>query len=175
MNNQLLYYDEMMTNLGPVTLMMKDEALLAIQYGKLNQLRASFQKWLGRHFEQPVFERNPTKLLKVTQQLEEYFNGTRTKFDLSYEIYGTPFQKQIWKALSEIPYGEVRTYKEIAQLVQSPKAQRAVGGAVNRNPLPILLPCHRVVGSNGAMTGYAGGIGKKEFLLSLEGYSVVTQ
>ncbi|QHS21527.1 methylated-DNA--[protein]-cysteine S-methyltransferase [Virgibacillus sp. MSP4-1] len=175
MNKQFLFYDEIQTNLGPVTLMMKDESLLAIQYGKLNQLREPFQKWLGRHFDQPVFERNPAKLLEVTQQLEEYFNGTRTQFELSYEIYGTPFQKQIWQALSEIPYGEVRTYKEIAQLVQSPKAQRAVGGAVNRNPLPIFLPCHRVVGSNGTMTGYAGGLGKKEFLLHLEGCSVESQ
>ncbi|SES95060.1 methylated-DNA-[protein]-cysteine S-methyltransferase/epoxyqueuosine reductase [Salinibacillus kushneri] len=175
MKNSWLYYDEMDTDLGPITFIMKDEALCALQYGKLSQLGDSFHNWLQKHFKKANIQHHPTKLLEVMQQFEKYFSGERTQFEFSYELYGTPFQKQVWSALKDIPYGETRTYKDIAHIIGAPSAQRAVGGAVNRNPLPILLPCHRVVGSNGNMTGYAGGIDKKAFLLKLEKTPLASQ
>ena len=104
----------------------------------------------------------------VVSQLKEYFVGTRQFFDFPYEMRGTAFQLKVWDALCRIPYGETRTYKEIAIEVGSPKASRAVGMANNRNPIFIVVPCHRVVGANGSLVGYAGGVEMKESLLELE-------
>ena len=107
-------------------------------------------------------------ILKCKNQLEEYFAGKRKTFDLPLVPKGTEFQQKVWKALTEIPYGETRTYGEIAAAVGNPKAARAVGMANNKNPIGIIIPCHRVVGANGKLVGYAGGMEKKEWLLSLE-------
>lgn len=105
---------------------------------------------------------------EVERQLTEYFEGRRTTFSLEYKISSTPFQLKVYEVLLTIPYGETRTYKEIASAIGNPKASRAVGMANNRNPIAILIPCHRVIGSNGSLTGYAGGLGVKESLLRLE-------
>ena len=102
------------------------------------------------------------------RQVLEYFASERRDFDLPLEPEGTPFQKKVWRALMDIPYGETRTYGEIARAIGSPGAARAVGGANNKNPIAVIIPCHRVVGSGGALTGYAGGIDKKQKLLELE-------
>ena len=100
-----------------------------------------------------------TELLSMaTIQLDEYFQGKRTTFSLPFKLTGTPFQLAVWKELQNIPYGQTTSYKEIAQKINKPKAYRAVGMANNKNPLPIIIPCHRVVGTNGSLTGYAGGI-----------------
>lgn len=107
-------------------------------------------------------------LLETKKQLEEYFKGERKVFDLPIHRKGTPFQQKVWNALCEIPYGEVRTYKEIAVSINHPKAYRAVGMANNKNPIMIIVPCHRVCGSNGKLVGYAGGLEVKEKLLRLE-------
>ena len=107
-------------------------------------------------------------ILNCKKQLEEYFAGNRKTFDLPLAPAGTAFQQKVWKALTEIPYGETRTYGEIAVAVGNPKAARAVGMANNKNPIGIIIPCHRVVGANGKLVGYAGGMEKKEFLLELE-------
>ena len=110
-----------------------------------------------------------TALLKfAAAQLNEYFAGQRTGFDLPLEPAGTDFQKAVWRALVNIPYGQTKTYKEIAQEVGCPKACRAVGMANNKNPIAIIIPCHRVIGSNGKLVGYAGGLDIKEKLLKLE-------
>ena len=101
-------------------------------------------------------------------QLDEYFHGKRKEFDFPLEMRGTEFQKKVWMALSDIPYGETRTYKEIATAVGSPKASRAVGMANNKNPIAIVVPCHRVIGSNGKLVGYAGGLEMKTALLEIE-------
>ena len=101
-------------------------------------------------------------------QLKEYFAGNRREFSLPLAAEGTPFQKQVWAQLMRIPYGETRSYKEIAQALGRPTATRAVGGANNRNPICIIVPCHRVIGADGSLTGYAGGVAIKEFLLRLE-------
>lgn len=105
---------------------------------------------------------------KCKQELDEFFAGKRKDFDLPLAPMGTEFQKKVWKALEEIPYGETRSYKDIAIAVDSPKGFRAVGMANNKNPIAIIVPCHRVVGSNGKMVGYAPGIDKKVYLLELE-------
>ena len=101
-------------------------------------------------------------------QLQEYFAGTRKTFTFPIELRGTPFQISVWEALSRIPYGETRTYGDIAGAIGNPKAVRAVGMACNRNPIWIAIPCHRVIGSNRKLTGYAGGLTMKDSLLNLE-------
>ena len=107
-------------------------------------------------------------LKKAGQQLQEYFAGKRKAFDLPLAPKGTSFQLKVWKALQDIPYGETRSYKDIAIAVGNHKASRAVGMANNRNPISIIIPCHRVIGSNGKLVGYGGGLGVKDFLLNME-------
>lgn len=110
-----------------------------------------------------------TELLSMaTIQLDEYFQGKRTTFSLPFKLTGTPFQLAVWKELQNIPYGQTTSYKEIAQKINKPKAYRAVGMANNKNPLPIIISCHRVIGSNGKLIGYAGGLKLKNYLLELE-------
>ena len=107
-------------------------------------------------------------ILNCKNQLNEYFEGKRKAFELPLAPKGTEFQKKVWDALKEIPYGETRTYGEIAEAVGNAKAARAVGMANNRNPIAIIVPCHRVVGAGGKLVGYAGGMAQKEKLLYLE-------
>ncbi len=105
---------------------------------------------------------------EVRHQLKAYFEGKRKSFDLPFGFSGTDFQKKVWQALIEIPYGETRTYQDIAKAIGNPKAARAVGMANNKNSIAIVVPCHRVIGSNGKLTGYAGGLEIKAKLLRLE-------
>jgi methylated-DNA-[protein]-cysteine S-methyltransferase len=102
------------------------------------------------------------------KEIEEYFEGKRKSFDVNIIMEGTDFQKKVWKELMNIPYGETCSYKDIAVRIGSPKASRAVGGANNKNKIPIIIPCHRVVGAKGSLVGYAGGINKKIILLDNE-------
>ena len=104
----------------------------------------------------------------ATEQLRAYFDGKRKEFDLPLVLDGTPFQEKVWRALAEIPYGRTVSYGQLAKSIGSPKAVRAVGAANGRNPLPIVLPCHRVIGSDGKLHGYAGGLDIKAALLDLE-------
>jgi methylated-DNA-[protein]-cysteine S-methyltransferase len=105
---------------------------------------------------------------KAIDQLEQYFAGERTDFDLELDMRGTPFQKDVWNALLTIPYGETRSYGEIARQIGRPDRARAVGAANGSNPISIIVPCHRVIGSDGSLTGYGGGLDRKRFLLDLE-------
>lgn len=117
----------------------------------------------------PGYATDETPLLReAAAQLAAYFSGQRTSFDLPLALHGTAFQLSVWNALRAIPAGETRSYREIAELVGNPKACRAVGMANNRNPVAIIVPCHRVVGADGSMTGYAGGLPIKKYLLELE-------
>lgn len=110
-----------------------------------------------------------TDLIKeASKQLSAYFRGQRHGFDLPLTLKGTDFQQKVWQALLQIPYGKTASYGQIAKAIGNDKASRAVGMACNRNPLPILIPCHRVVGANGNLVGYAGGLDIKQYLLSLE-------
>lgn len=111
----------------------------------------------------------PSELTNRTaNELQEYLAGKRTAFDIPLAPAGTEFQRAVWKALQNIPYGQTRSYADIAAVVGNPKATRAVGSANNRNPIAVLIPCHRVVGANGKLTGYAGGLALKQRLLDLE-------
>jgi methylated-DNA-[protein]-cysteine S-methyltransferase len=126
----------------------------------------------GLYFDPEVpagFIKTETPLIKkAAAQIEEYLNGKRKKFSLPLAMHGTPFQMDVWRALQSIPYGETRSYKEIAEIVKRPKAVRAVGMANHRNPISIIVPCHRVIGHNGSLTGYGGGLPLKKYLLKLE-------
>lgn len=118
---------------------------------------------------EPVREEGRTALTDlVYRQVTEYWNGQRRKFDFPYTMQGTEFQQKVWRALRDIPYGETRTYGEIAAAVGSPKAYRAVGMANHNNPILIAVPCHRVIGANGKLVGYGSGLDMKEALLQLE-------
>lgn len=109
-------------------------------------------------------------VLQATRmQLEEYFAGTRTRFELPLAPQGTAFQKEVWHTLADIPYGQTISYAQLALRVGKPTAMRAVGAANGRNPLPVVLPCHRVIGADGSLTGFGGGLPTKQFLLELEG------
>ena len=137
--------------IGPLTLTEEDGALIRLDFGKQGQT------WP-----------ETTLLAEAKKQLEQYFSGTLRSFTLPLRPEGTPFQQKVWAALLQIPWGETRTYGQVAAMIGQPKACRAVGMANNRNPLPIFIPCHRVIGANGQLTGYAGGLSAKEHLLSLE-------
>ncbi len=144
------------TPVGPLTLEGDAEAIRSVTFHGPHDT--------ARHADTPPL------LQEAARQLTAYFAGERRTFDLPLRPAGTPFQQAVWNALREIPYGEVRSYAQIAARIGRPKATRAVGMANHRNPLPILIPCHRVIGSSGALTGYAGGLAVKEQLLRLEGY-----
>lgn len=121
----------------------------------------------------PGAPRRNTVVRAAEQQLREYFAGTRTAFDLPLAPAGTEFQQKVWSALRRIPFGRVRSYGEIARALHKPAAARAVGAACGRNPLPIVVPCHRVVGTTGNLTGFAGGLEMKSWLLQHEGIELV--
>jgi len=114
-------------------------------------------------------ERIDAVLTACRDQLKEYFAGTRRRFDIPLAPSGTAFQKSVWQALSGIPYGQLRSYRDIAEILNKSRAVRAVGAANGRNRLPIVVPCHRVIGSDGSLTGFAGGLDAKRALLKLEG------
>ena len=126
--------------------------------------------YLSDHRHQPTIAgpRDDTVLPAVRDQLDAYFDGTLKEFDVPLAVTGTPFQQQVWKALATIPYGETWSYRELAEAIGNPKAVRAVGLANGRNPVSIVVPCHRVVGADGSLTGYGGGLPAKRFLLDLE-------
>jgi methylated-DNA-[protein]-cysteine S-methyltransferase len=116
----------------------------------------------------PEWRREPGAFAAASTQLSEYFAGRRTNFDLPLELSGTPFQRRVWEALREIGHGETSSYGELARRVGRPSAARAVGAANGSNPISIVIPCHRLIGARGALTGYAGGIETKRLLLELE-------
>lgn len=137
------------------------------------QIIESGKSITGVYFHKQVNIKNAevkeTELLKEAgKQLQEYFEGKRKNFNLPLEPIGTEFQRKVWKALQAIHYGETRSYGEIAKMIENPKAARAVGMANNRNPISIFIPCHRVIGSNGKLVGYGGGLEIKKYLLNLE-------
>lgn len=125
-------------------------------------------EWMNSRYPQAVLERNDERLQPYTEELTEYLQGDRMSFTMTLDIQGTSFQRAVWRTLCEIPYGETRTYSEIAAYLQKPKAARAVGTAIGANPILITVPCHRVIGKNGHMTGYRGGLDMKKRLLQVE-------
>ena len=145
---------------GALTLAASDAGLVAILWENDDPDRVRLGA-LADTADHPV-------LVQAERELAEYFAGARTGFSLPLDMRGTDFQKSVWQALLTIPFGETRSYGAIARQIGRPKAVRAVGAANGRNPLSIVAPCHRVIGSNGALTGFAGGLAVKEHLLDLE-------
>ena len=152
----MIYQFTYETVLGSVTFVEEDGALLAIT----------------THRSYEGIEQETALIKEAYQQLSEYLKGERQMFDLPLNPRGTDFQKRVWQALCDIPYGETRSYKQIAEAIGHPKAVRAVGMANNRNPITIVVPCHRVIGADGKLVGYGGGLEMKEFLLRLESCSL---
>lgn len=155
-----LAYMYMESPVGALKLVAHDQALVAVMWDNEDHKRVRLAE-LIENIQHPM-------LLKVKQQLEQYFAGQRQQFNLPLDFQGTDFQQQVWRALLTIPYGETRSYKDIALQIGNEKAVRAVGAANGRNPISIIAPCHRVIGSGGALVGFAGGLDKKQILLSLE-------
>ena len=155
-----LSYCYMASPVGQLKLVANEQALVAILWDNENPKRVRLAE-LIEDVSHPI-------LLNTQQQLIEYFSGQRKVFDIPIDFEGTDFQKQVWSALLTIPYGETRSYKQIAQQLGNEKAVRAVGAANGKNPISIIAPCHRVIGAGGALVGFAGGLDKKEILLSLE-------
>lgn len=160
------------TPVGPITVGVLDGKVCWLSFTNLTPAEWELELWgkscLGTN---PHMIEGGQDVQSVFDELDEYFAGDRKQFDVPLTfIGGTPFQRKVWHALRNIPYGEVRSYKDIASAIGTPKAVRAVGGANNKNPISIIVPCHRVIGSNGALVGYGGGLEKKEYLLKLEGY-----
>ena len=151
----MVYYSFCETPLGRILLAQEEKGLILAQFDA-----SPPERW--QQEEAPL-------LVQAKEQLSEYFAGTRQEFALPLFPKGTPFQQKVWTALQTIPWGQTRSYGEIARQIGSPKAARAVGMANHHNPIAILIPCHRVVGQNGALTGYAGGLWRKKALLQLEG------
>jgi methylated-DNA-[protein]-cysteine S-methyltransferase len=116
----------------------------------------------------PDWQLAPTAFVDVSEQLSEYFAGQRTKFEVELAMHGSPFQRSVWQALQDIPYGESISYGELARRVGQPSAARAVGMANGCNPISVIVPCHRVIGADGSLTGYGGGVERKRLLLDLE-------
>ncbi|MEN8391082.1 methylated-DNA--[protein]-cysteine S-methyltransferase [Acinetobacter indicus] len=145
---------------GRLKLVATDSALVAVIWDNENPKRVR-QAELVEQLDHPI-------LLDAQQQLNEYFQGQRQTFELPLDFEGTEFQKKVWQALLNIPFGETRSYRQIAEQVGSPKAVRAVGAANGQNPISIIAPCHRVIGSGGKLVGFAGGLDNKEILLKLE-------
>ncbi len=127
------------------------------------------ENWVKRYFPESDFTYEQNYLTPYVAQLEEYFEGKRRIFDVPLDLKGTDFQISVWQALLRIPYGTTKAYSEIAREIKRPKAVRAVGGAIGANPVSIIVPCHRVIGKDGTLTGFGGGLEIKERLLRLEG------
>jgi methylated-DNA-[protein]-cysteine S-methyltransferase len=155
------YYKTMKSPLGNLKIVATDKGLAAILWENDDPKRVRLSP-LQESKTHPV-------LLETESQLKSYFEGKRTEFSVKLDPRGTPFQTEVWKALSEIPFGETRSYGQIAQRIGRPSAVRAVGAANGRNPISIVVPCHRVIGASGKLTGFAGGLDAKELLLTLEG------
>lgn len=151
--------------IGPLTVVVSAAGVRAILWPDDDGPRVPAEEAAGM---EPVPAEIATTTDNVTTQLDEYFAGTRTSFDLPLDPIGTEFQREAWRALCAIPYGATVSYGEQAERMGDRNKARAVGAANGRNPIPIIVPCHRVVGSNGSLTGFAGGIDTKRFLLDLE-------
>lgn len=159
MNDETLYYDTMPSPVGPLRLIADAQGLRRICFERDRHPRAEDAR--GEHA--------PARLARARDQLDEYFEGTRREFDLPLRPRGTPFQLEVWDALRAIPFGATWSYADVAQRIGRPSATRAVGAANGRNPLPIVVPCHRVIGRDGRLTGFGGGLEAKATLLAIEG------
>ncbi len=155
--------------IGPLALYGTDQGLMAIVFPRHS--RVAVEAWLDRVIGTAEIVDDEHAHEDTIGQLKEYFAGKRRDFDLELDVRGTAFQQRVWEAVRAVPYGQTRSYKDVATAVGQPKAVRAVGAANGANPLPLVIPCHRIIGSSGGLHGYGGGLDVKARLLELEGYS----
>src|SRR5699024_317376 len=163
-----MYYFQYESPIGILTFVSYQQHLIRIEFGSWQEKQGKIVVWLSKHAlpTQLTYSKEPFR--DVINQVEEYFQGERATFSIPYTFYGTAFQKKVWQALAtKVEYGRTCSYQDIADHIDSPKAVRAVGGANNKNPLSIIVPCHRVIGKSGSLVGYGGGLDKKEYLLGL--------
>ncbi len=166
--NSGIVYAQMDAPVGAIWIASTHVGICTIGIGDKQPER--FLAWLSRYIDPEPPRKEPQALLDAAlTQLREYFSGSRRAFDLPLDLRGTPFQNAVWDKLVRIPYGATTTYGEIARSIGKPQAARAVGAANGANPLSIIIPCHRVLGANGSLTGYGGGLEMKAALLRLEG------
>lgn len=162
------YYGSMQSPIGPLTLVVSKKGLCKLKFGSKDHNLPSIKAWMLKQSLKHELIENDKKIEIVRTQLNEYFQRKRKQFDLDLDLYGTRFQKKVWEHLLTVDYGSTISYKQLASLIGAPKAVRAVGGANNKNPIPIIIPCHRVIGTNGALVGYRGGLDIKKSLLKIE-------
>ena len=155
-----LAYKMIDSPVGKLKLVANDKALVAVLWENDNPTRVRLTK-LVEEQAHPI-------LMKAEQQLNEYFAGRRVDFSIALDMAGTQFQRSVWEALLAIPFGQTKTYLDVARHLGNPQATRAVGAATGRNPISIIVPCHRVIGSTGKLTGFAGGLDAKTYLLLME-------
>lgn len=160
---ETMYYNFIETQFGTLLLCSTKKGVKRIMLPGANQLLQ-----LKQEFKNDEYEENKEINERAALQLQEYFQGKRKQFSLELELEGTEFQKKVLEAVREVPYGTTRSYKDIAERIGNPKAVRAVGNANRTNPLPIIIPCHRIIGTDGSMTGFGGGIELKRKLLEFE-------
>jgi len=158
-----IHYHDMASPVGTLRLVADPHGLREIRFEQERHPKRVYPDWI--EIGKPDAS---APIAAARQQLDEYFAGSRQQFDLPLCPLGTPFQREVWQELARIPYGITISYGELARRIDKPLAVRAVGAANGRNPLPIVLPCHRVVGSDGSLTGFGGGLPRKRFLLTLE-------
>jgi methylated-DNA-[protein]-cysteine S-methyltransferase len=151
-------YARLTTPVGPIVVAESDDGLVAVQFERGRR---------PRHID-PTWQPADPEELSALAQLREYFAGTRRTFEVRRALQGTPFQRRVWNAVADIPYGETRSYGTVAAAIGAPSAVRAVGAANGQNPWPIIVPCHRVIGGDGSLTGYGGGLPVKQALLEFE-------
>jgi len=167
-----LYWRETASPLGTLTLAASERGLCSVDFGAFADIAGRLAEWAGRWWRKPVLVPAPEDhplLAAAQRQLDAYFRGELTDFTVPLDLRGTPFQLKVWEALCRVPYGATASYGAIAAAVGRPGASRAVGGANNRNPVPIIVPCHRIIGADGSLVGYGSGLWIKEHLLALEG------
>jgi methylated-DNA-[protein]-cysteine S-methyltransferase len=165
----LLAYREIDSPIGPLVLVASPYGLCKVEFGTFEANREQREGWARRWYgEFELVEDTDGQLEPVAEQLAQYFRRERERFEGEMDLRGTDFQKRVWLALQTIPYGETASYKHIAETIGSPKAVRAVGGANNQNPIPVIIPCHRIIGASGDLVGYGGGLPTKVHLLDLE-------
>ncbi len=162
----ILYIDTLTYAQGTMYIVASDDGLVYI--GTPNTPFEEVKTWAKKSFSGYSLEENKEKLQQYVKQLTAYFNKELTEFDVPIHVKGTRFQLAVWDALKELPYGTTATYSDIAHRIGNPKAVRAVGGAIGANPILAIIPCHRVIGKDGKLTGFRSGLAMKEFLLELE-------
>lgn len=149
----LIIYD---STIGRISIADNGRAITDVFFGRIQSLQTRFK------------DKETTLNLQALEEIKEFLAGTRKSFSVPLALKGTPFQVSVWEALQNIPYGETRSYRDIAEEIGNPNSYRAVGLANNKNPVSIIIPCHRVIGANGDMIGYGGGLNKKKRLLDIE-------